>query len=156
MPRPALPGDALPLAALDGLVNPSPWSESQFSDACNPQAAPGTERALVICDNAQPRGFIVFSRVLDEACIHNIAVHPSRQGCGMARSLLDAALRRAAGEGATRCYLEVRVSNGAARGLYQTFGFRIDGVRKNYYTTAAGREDALLMSLPLGELECRT
>ncbi len=154
--RPAAPGDGLALAALDRLVNPSPWSEDQFSEACAPRAEAGTERALVIFADAQALGFVVYSRVLDEACIHNIAVHPARQGCGLGRSLLDAALRRAAGEGATRCYLEVRASNKAARGLYEKHGFRLDGLRKNYYTTASGREDALLMSLPLTELECRT
>jgi ribosomal-protein-alanine N-acetyltransferase len=156
MPRPASPGDALALAALDSLVNPSPWSASQFSEACAPQAEAGTERALVICTDARALGFVVYSRVLDEACIHNIAVHPSRQGCGMGRSLLGAALRRAVGDGANRCYLEVRASNRAARGLYEKLGFRREGVRKNYYTTATGREDALLMSLPLTELECQT
>jgi ribosomal-protein-alanine N-acetyltransferase len=69
---------------------------------------------------------------------------------------LGAALRQSRGEGATHCYLEVRASNGAARGLYEKLGFLVDGVRKNYYTTPAGREDALLMSLPLTELECET
>lgn len=156
MPRPASPGDAPALAALDSLVNPGPWSESQFSEACAPRAEAGTERALVICTDARVLGFVVYSRVLDEACIHNIAVHPSLQGCGMGRSLLGAALRQSRCEGATRCYLEVRASNVAARGLYEKLGFLVDGVRKNYYATPAGREDALLMSLPLTELECET
>lgn len=155
-PRPAAPGDAPALAALDRLVNPSPWSESQFSDVCATQAGAGTERALVILADTQALGFVVFSRVLDEACIHNIAVHPSRQGGGMGRLLLGAALQQSLGEGATRCYLEVRASNGAARGLYEKFGFQLDGLRKKYYTTAAGREDALLMSLSLTQLEYRT
>ena len=156
IPKPATPGDAPALAALDSLVNPCPWSERQFGDACAAQAAAGAERALVVSTDAQALGFVVYSRVLDEACIHNIAVHPSRQGCGLGRLLLDAALRRVMGEGATRCHLEVRASNGAARALYEKLGFRLDGLRKNYYTTAAGREDALLMSLPLTELEYQT
>ena len=67
----------------------------------------------------------------------------------MGRLLLGAALHQSLGEGATRCYLEVRASNVAARGLYEKLGFQLDGLRKNYYTTAAGREDALLMSLSL-------
>jgi ribosomal-protein-alanine N-acetyltransferase len=155
-PRAAAPGDAPALAALDRMVNPSPWSESQFSDVCATQADAGTERALVIFADTQALGFVVFSRVLDEACIHNIAVHPSRQGGGMGRLLLGAALQQSLSEGATRCYLEVRASNGAARGLYEKLGFQLDGLRKNYYTTAAGREDALLMSLSLTQLEYRT
>jgi [ribosomal protein S18]-alanine N-acetyltransferase len=153
VPRPAAPGDAPALAALDRLVNPSPWSESQFSEVCAPQAHAGTGRALVILADTQALGFVVFSRVLDEACIHNIAVDPSLQGGGMGRLLLGAALHQSLGEGATRCYLEVRASNGSARGLYEQLGFQLDGLRKNYYTTAAGREDALLMSLSLTQLE---
>ena len=156
IPRPAAPGDAPALAALDSLVNPGPWSERLFRDACAAQSAAGAERALVVFADAQALGFVVYSRVLDEACIHNIAVHPSRQGRGLGRRLLDAALRQVVGEGAARCYLEVRASNEAARALYEKRGFRIDGLRRNYYTTAAGREDALLMSLPLPELECPT
>jgi len=51
--------------------------------------------------------------------------------------------------GAKRCLLEVRASNAAARGLYRSLGFQVDGVRKNYYPAATGREDALLMSREL-------
>ena len=52
-------------------------------------------------------------------------------------------------EEARRCLLEVRRSNKAARRLYQGSGFALDGVRKNYYPKAGGREDALLMSREL-------
>ena len=154
--RSARPGDAVALAALEGLVNPSPWTESQFNDACSAQAGATTERALLICTEQQVLGFVVYSLILDEACIHNIAVHPSRQGGGLGRSLLRAALAEALRCGATRCHLEVRASNQAARGLYERLGFQLDGVRKNYYPTATGREDALLMSMPLTELENQT
>ncbi|MCZ6831549.1 MAG: hypothetical protein O7F73_18545, partial [Gammaproteobacteria bacterium] len=50
---------------------------------------------------------------------------------------------------AVRCLLEVRCSNGGAIALYRKHGFTEDGVRKNYYPTDGGREDALLMSLNL-------
>jgi ribosomal-protein-alanine N-acetyltransferase len=75
--------------------------------------------------------------------------------------LLRAALAAARERGANRCCLEVRASNRAARGLYEAFGFREDGLRKNYYGGAgqsgagqsgaglSSREDAVLMSLQL-------
>lgn len=154
--RSARPGDAVALAALERLVNPSPWTESQFNSACSAQAGASTERALLACADRQALGFVVYSLILDEACIHNIAVHPLRQGRGLGRSLLNAALAEAVRRGATRCHLEVRATNQAARGLYEGLGFRLDGVRKNYYPTATGREDALLMSMPLTELENQT
>jgi ribosomal-protein-alanine N-acetyltransferase len=94
-------------------------------------------------------GFIIFSSVLDEVCIHNLAVHPARQGEGFGRSLVVAALELAKQQGAGRCLLEVRESSTAARGLYETLSFQLDGIRKNYYPTPTGREDALLMSRQL-------
>ena len=156
--RAANRGDEPALAAIDALVNPSPWTASQFASAC---AAAGLERALVAERGEHIAGFVVYSCVLDEACIHNVAVHPADQRRGLGRGLLRAALEAARGRGARRCCLEVRVSNRAARGLYRALGFREDGLRKNYYSGAdqsgadqsgAGlscREDAVLLSIQL-------
>ncbi len=150
--RAAVAADAAALAALDKLVNPSPWSETQFAGACC-TGADSLEQSLIMELDGQLQGFVVFSRVLDEACIHNIAVLPSLQGVGLGYSLLGAALSRSRAAGATRCYLEVRASNEPARRLYEKLGFQLDGVRRNYYSRAAGREDALLMSRQLAEQE---
>ena len=68
-----------------------------------------------------------------------------RQGFG--RQLLWASLT--ALEGVNTVDLEVRASNAPARALYQSLGFREAGTRPDYYATAAGREDAVLMSLSL-------
>jgi ribosomal-protein-alanine N-acetyltransferase len=55
-------------------------------------------------------------------------------------ALLDAAVQR----GARDATLEVRVSNVAARRLYEKFGFRPVGVRPRYYSDDG--EDALVMT----------
>ena len=146
--RLAQPGDAQSLAILDALVSLNPWHARQFSRACN-NAQPKHDHALVSGSSERLDGFIVFSQVLDEASIHNIAVHPSRQREGLGRALLESALQHMQQAGARRCLLEVRLSNAAARSLYEGRGFTLDCVRKNYYPTADGREDALLMSLEL-------
>ena len=146
--RPAQPADVSSLAAIDSLVNPSPWRPGQFEQACSEPCEAG-ESALVLEEGGTVCGFIVFSLVLDEACIHNVAVHPGQQGKGLGRSLVAAALERLQRENVRRCLLEVRESNVAARGLYQALHFQLDGVRKNYYATAGGRENALLMSRQL-------
>jgi ribosomal-protein-alanine N-acetyltransferase len=65
------------------------------------------------------------------------------------QKLLDAALVQMHATGASCCLLEVRQSNMAARTLYERSGFRLDGIRKNYYPASTGREDALLMSRKL-------
>lgn len=145
--RCAGPEDLEALAELDSLVNPSPWTPTQFRDACAGGGSP--EVALVLEDAGQVAGFVVYSRVLDEGSIHNVAVHPRLQRQGRGAILLSAALERLRAEGARRCQLELRASNAAARALYQAFGFVPDGERRNYYPRAGGREDALLMSRPL-------
>lgn len=45
--------------------------------------------------------------------------------------------------------LEVRVSNLAAQHLYNSFGFSKIGLRKNYYRTLQGKEDAIVMAKTL-------
>jgi len=93
----------------------------------------------------------VYSKVLDEAEILNIAVHPAYQGRGMARNLVLQVIQQLKNEAVERCLLEVRASNTTARGLYDSLGFKPDGVRKNYYRAGDGREDAVLMSKSLLE-----
>jgi len=51
------------------------------------------------------------------------------------------------GDEVDRVYLEVRVSNSAAIGLYEKFGFKQSGTRKSYYRGPQSREDAILMEL---------
>ncbi|HSK08371.1 MAG TPA: ribosomal protein S18-alanine N-acetyltransferase [Vicinamibacterales bacterium] len=81
--------------------------------------------------------------VQDELHINNIAVHPDQRGQGAGLAVLRFVLRLAAGLGARRATLEVRRSNMAARRLYERLGFRIAGVRRNYYSDPA--EDALIL-----------
>jgi ribosomal-protein-alanine N-acetyltransferase len=52
-------------------------------------------------------------------------------------------LETAIGAGATSAPLEVRASNHAARALYEGLGFKVEGVRRDYYQEP--REDALIL-----------
>lgn len=90
---------------------------------------------------------LVLWRVLDEAHIATIAVHPDyrRQGCG--KLLLQVAMQAAYVEGARLFYLEVRAGNLAAQKMYADFGYEIVGRRQKYYKDNG--EDALLMTLDL-------
>ena len=74
---------------------------------------------------------------------------------GLAKQLLGFAEHQARVQQAERLLLEVRESNAAALALYRGYGLIEEGRRKNYYASQAsptGREDALLMSLPLIEV----
>ena len=146
--RPARPADAGRLAAIDAEVSFNPWSERQFAVVCSSTSG-YRETALVIDEDDAVHGFVVLSQVLDEGAIHNIAVPRAQQGRGLGRLLLESAVTQLQAAGARLCLLEVRRSNKAARRLYEDNGFGLDGIRKNYYPTRDGREDALLMSRAL-------
>ena len=147
--------DALLLAAIDSEASAYPWRESQFTpstEAPCEDIGEVSRQNLVVAESVDSLiGFVVFSKVFDEGEVLNIAVRPSSQGLGIARSLLSATLEVLQSAGVKRCLLEVRESNIAARRLYESFEFHIDGVRKNYYPTNIGRENALLMSKSLLE-----
>ena len=136
------------LSAIDTLASAYPWTEQQLLPAC--KGGEGHEQSLVIGDDNLLAGFVVYQTVLDEGSIHNIAVHPAHQRRGLARALVLAALDAMEKQCVTRVWLEVRESNDAARALYSALNFQLDGKRKNYYRSADGRENALLMSKPLG------
>ncbi len=146
--RAARPADAETLAAIDADVSFNPWTERQFALVCSATAG-YRETALVVEEDERLQGFVVFSQVLDEGSIHNIAVYRAHHRNGLGRLLLVAAVAEMVGADARRCLLEVRRSNKAARRLYEDYGFVMDGIRKNYYPTRGGREDALLMSRDL-------
>ena len=146
--RSACRQDANTLAAIDASVSTSPWSEAQFAAICG-ETWPNREKVLVIHLHNQVDGFIVYSQVLDEASVHNIAIRRGRQGRGLGHHLLSSSLEQMKRNGAARCLLEVRRSNVLALRLYERIGFVLDGTRKNYYSGLEQREDALLMSRDL-------
>jgi ribosomal-protein-alanine N-acetyltransferase len=94
--------------------------------------------------------FAITQTVLDEATLFNIAVHPDYQRGGLGRELLDHLIAELETRGVLTLWLEVRKSNAPAIGLYQSLGFNEVSVRRDYYPAAEGREDAIIMALPLG------
>ncbi len=81
--------------------------------------------------------------VFDELHVHTVAVRQEWRRQGVARALMVAVFRDAAGEGAARATLEVRRSNDPARRLYEGLGFEVRGTRPAYYTRPV--EDALIL-----------
>jgi ribosomal-protein-alanine N-acetyltransferase len=81
---------------------------------------------------------------LDEGCVTNIAVHPEHRRRGLGRSVLVEMLDEAKKRGIRSVFLEVRVSNEAAKALYLSEGFSEIGRRKNFYRAPV--EDALAMA----------
>lgn len=88
-------------------------------------------------------GYICFWIVFDELRLMDLAVVQKRRRQGVARALVRYALACGREAGAERALLEVRVSNAAARGLYESLGFRRTALRARYYSQP--EEDAVLM-----------
>ena len=82
--------------------------------------------------------------MVDEAHITTFAVHPAWRRRRIGERLLLAVLDLSLERGAREATLEVRLSNLAARRLYEKYGFRPVGLRPHYYTDNG--EDALIMT----------
>jgi ribosomal-protein-alanine N-acetyltransferase len=92
--------------------------------------------------------------MVDEAHITTFAIHPGWRRQGIGERLLLAFLDLARDRHAREATLEVRLSNLAARRLYEKYGFRPVGLRPRYYTD--NNEDALIMTTePLSEARFR-
>ena len=75
--------------------------------------------------------------------ITNVVVAEKFRQRGIGRSLMEYMLKKAPSFGIGDCTLEVRVSNVPAIRLYESLGFRSEGVRPDFYEKP--REDALIM-----------
>jgi ribosomal-protein-alanine N-acetyltransferase len=82
--------------------------------------------------------------MVDEAHITTFAVHPAWRRQRVGERLLLAFLDLAVARQAREATLEVRLSNIAARRLYEKYGFRPVGLRPRYYSDNG--EDALIMT----------
>jgi ribosomal-protein-alanine N-acetyltransferase len=105
---------------------------------------------LKIMRNDVMAGFAITQIVLDEATLFNIAIDPAFQRQGLGRALLEDVIQQIVKKDVFTLWLEVRASNAKAIALYESLGFNEVSIRRNYYPAAQGREDAIMMALPLG------
>ena len=120
---------------------PQPWSEGIFRDCLN-----ANHQCTLYELEGVLIGYSVMSMAAGEAHLLNLCIHPSYQGRGLGAAALEQVLMVAAANDTTTVFLEVRVSNLAARGLYESAGFNEIGQRFNYYPAAGAREDALVFA----------
>jgi len=146
--------DDLPqVAALGHLSFADPWPQGSFEYELK---ANNYSVCLVAEDADAPEGqtivgALVIWLIVDEAHIATIAVHPGYRHRGIGRRLLAEGLLQAAERGAVKSLLEVRSGNAEALHLYYGFGYKVVGLRPNYYQ--AEHEDALLLDLDPLDLE---
>lgn len=118
-----------------------PWSQATFNS--NQGERYINKKALL---NNRLVGFAICQVVLDEATLFNIAVHPDARKQGVASALLIALINELENKNIKTLWLEVRASNYSAIKLYEQIGFNEITLRKNYYPSPQGREDAIIMA----------
>jgi ribosomal-protein-alanine N-acetyltransferase len=123
----------------------SPWSRKIFEDCLTKPYF-----AFSLDQDNQPLGYYIGMTVLDEVTLMDLVVSAAHQGNGCGKSLLQHFLAQCNQNKIQQVWLEVRESNAAAINLYDNAGFILVEQRVNYYPSAKGKEDALIMCCYLG------
>jgi [ribosomal protein S18]-alanine N-acetyltransferase len=130
--------------AIENAIYTHPWTRGNFADSLRAGYECRTLRR-----GRELLGYFVLMVAAGEAHLLNLSIAALHQRSGHGSFLLRQAAGLARGLGARGLFLEVRPSNRAAQGLYTRFGFRKVAVRRGYYPARSGREDALVLTLPL-------
>ena len=114
-----------------------PWSETAIKEGFK-----NNTHYLVLKQFGKILGYVGVQTVLDEGYITNVAVFQCARRMGHAKTLLCALHTFAKEKGLSFLTLEVRESNKAARSLYEKWGYKPVGQRRNFYSNP--KEDAIL------------
>ena len=129
------------IAAIEQACFSEPWSAAALTEELsNPHAV-----FLAAVEGDTVLGYVGMHHLVDEGFVTNVAVAPEARRRGVARALLAALAAYGREHSLYRITLEVRVGNTAARTLYASEGYTLDGVRPGFYR--APTEDAAIYSL---------
>lgn len=84
-----------------------------------------------------------FRNILGDGEITNVAIEKTHRGHGYGKILVGELLKKGREMGAEEFTLEVRVSNEPAIRLYESLGFKSEGIRPGFYERP--KEDAMIM-----------
>ena len=117
-----------------------PWTKQDlYRDACMNEMA----IYLVAMFENKIIGYAGMWHVVNEGHITNIAVSLDYRKMGAGQLLIEGLEQIARMREMMGITLEVRMNNAAAQRLYIRNGYKVEGIRKNYY--ADTKEDALIM-----------
>ena len=137
--RPMRAEDLESVARLEQTCFSESWSENLLRSGLDNRL----DSYLVYEELGAVLGYCVLHTLADEGEIQRIAVDPAFRRQGIARKLMESMAAVARMKGAREVALEVRESNVSARKLYESYGFRQEAVRRDYYRNPA--EDAIIM-----------
>ena len=129
---------------IEHLAYQFPWSQAIFQDCIK-----AGYHCWVAELNNVIIGYAVFINAAQECHLLNLCINPKLQGRGLGRKLLSNVLDDAKEYNASCVFLEVRASNSHAIELYESEGFNEVGLRKQYYPSSNGREDAVIYAKEL-------
>ncbi len=124
-----------------------PWTATIFRDCLL-----AGYTSLVLEHAGGLQGYAIMSLAAAEAHLLNLCVAGQWRRRGFGTRLLQQLLSQARSAGVERIYLEVRPTNQAALEMYREAGFAELGIRRNYYRSLAGREDAMVLVRRLNEI----
>ena len=142
--RPMQEADLSQVAQIEQHAFPDPWTLETFRTCLRAGLC-----CWVLARHRVIDAYGIMAFAADTAHIMNLCVRPESQRQGLGRQMLTHLLALARNRRTTTALLEVRASNHAAIALYEAMGFTTVRVRKAYYRTAQGREDALVMACHL-------
>ena len=123
-----------------------PWSK----DSIRKELKNDLARYLVAELNGYVVGYVGIWIVVDEGHITNVAVHSKYRGMKIGDKLIKEIVELCKKNKLVAMTLEVRVSNIIAQNLYKKYGFKMSGIRKEYYSD--NKEDAIIMWNQLNEV----
>lgn len=131
--------DVKQVAAIEENTFSVPWSEQAFADSL------ALEHTIFIVAEQQGEiaGYCGMYTSFQEGEIVNVAVAQKYRRQGIGSKLLQFLFFESLKSDVTSFFLEVRKSNEPAIHLYECFGFKEIGIRKNFYEKP--REDAIVM-----------
>ncbi len=142
--RPMVVDDLEQVMRIELAMYPFPWTRRIFEDCL---------RIGYRCHVGEVEGnfagYGVMSVGAGEAHVLNLCVAGEFQRRGLGREILSLLLDEADKLEVRDVFLEVRPSNAGAIMLYEQMGFNQVGLRKNYYPTVDGREDAIIFAASL-------
>ena len=118
-----------------------PWSRGAFEKELLRNSHAYYIVAKYPLNNNKTVGYGGVWLLFDEAHITTLAVHPSHRRTGIGSALLRNLLQQSFLKGVSQVVLEVRDSNYIAQRMYEKYGFKEKGKRRNYYYD----EDAVVM-----------
>ena len=133
------------LLLIEQSVYSKPWTRGNFLDAIK-----SNNWCHLLMKGTTLTGYFVAMMGFQEVHLLNFTVAKPFQNKGYGLHMLESLALMSKTVSAQWIWLEVRVSNERAFKVYEAFGFKKVGERKNYYPLSSHqREDAIIMSYRL-------